>query len=242
MEKLTNEQRQVLLSGILGDGHLKNGRAIFSCIHKEYMELKKKLLGDLSLLVERKQNSGFKKDAFIYKLGTLAHPEIKEMEKYSTKRILEEIDELGIALWIADDGSRHKKNNFYNINTHALPRYEEEQHLLPFFNSIGIFPRITTETKKDGRCFSYLYIPKWEGAMELSRILRKLELNCYDYKLMPIEMEEAYFRNKDLEEFKMANSYGRTKIIKNGMGLTYKDILHKNVTSTEMRITNSANI
>lgn len=239
MKALTNEQKQVILSGILGDGRLKHGRAFFSCIHKEYMELKKKLLGDIGLLVERKENNGYKKGAFIYKLQTLVHPEIKKYESYSIEGILKELDELGIALWVLDDGSRHKKNNFYNINTHALDRQIEEDLLIPFFNKLNIFPKITTETKKDGRCFSYLYIAKWVGAMEISRILRKIPLECYSYKLMPIEMEEAYFKYKDLEEFKDMTSLQKTAYIKNEMGLKQKNKLLDNVTSTEMIFTDS---
>jgi hypothetical protein len=240
MKKLTNNQRQVLLSGILGDGSLRKGRGYFSCIHKEYMELKKNLLGEIALLVEKKQNSGYKKDAFIYSLYTIKHPEILEMETYSIEKILSELDELGIALWLADDGSRHKKNNFYNLNTHAINRDIEENIIIPFFNKINIFPKITTETKKDGRCFSYLYIPKWQGAMELSKMLRKLNLKCYDYKIMPFEIEELYFKLKDTKEFKNASNYQKTNIIKKELGISHNSFLHKNIKSVEMVYTNSA--
>lgn len=242
MKELTNEQKQVILSGILGDGHLKNGRAMFSCIHKEYMDLKKKLLGDLALLVERKENNGYKKGAFIYKLQTMAHPQIKAYESYTIEQVLSEIDDLGVALWMYDDGSRHKKNNFYNINTHALDRWVEEDILIPFFNKLNIFPKILTETKTDGRCFSYLYVSKWAGAMYLSRMLRKIPLECYDYKLMPIEMENAYFLYKDDEEFIKRQPYGKTAYIKTKLGLKGKDFLAENVSSTEMIFTDSRNI
>lgn len=242
MKELTNEQKQVILSGILGDGWTRNGRAGFSCIHKEYMELKKRLLGDLALLVERKENNGFKKGAFIYKLQTLTHPQIKIYEGYTIEKVISELDELGIALWLYDDGSRHKKNNFYNINTHALDRWVEEDILIPFLNNHNIFPKILTETKKDGRTFSYLYVSKWRGAMELSKMLRKVPISCYEYKLMPIEMEEAYFRTSSSEVFKSMTALQQTKYIKNEMGLGHNTKLAENVTSTEMVFTDSRNI
>ena len=41
---MTNNLKQLYISGILGDGHLKSSGAImFSCIHEEYMKWKKKL-------------------------------------------------------------------------------------------------------------------------------------------------------------------------------------------------------
>jgi len=74
MKDLTNEQKQTLLSGILGDGYLiKNGGGAmsFCCIHKEYLELKKELLGDLATEVKAVNNNGYKK-GIIYTLRARA--------------------------------------------------------------------------------------------------------------------------------------------------------------------------
>jgi len=243
MKELTNEQKQVLLSGILGDGCLRNGRAYFSCIHKEYMDLKKKLLGDLALLVEKKRNDGYKKGAFIFKLDTLMHPQIKEYQKYTVQQIVNELDELGIALLIFDDGSRHKKNNFYNINTHAQTREDEQDVIIPFLNKFDVYPTILTEAKKDGRIFSYLYVSKWNGAMVLSRMLRKFNLECYAYKLMPIEMENAYFEVKDKEDFlALTTPLKRTNYIKDYLNIERNKHMYSNVTSTEMVFTDSSKL
>ena len=237
--EITNEQKQVMISGILGDGSLhKTGAMSFNCIHKEYMELKKEFLGDLCIAdVRESMNMGYKK-APIYSISCRVSDFGKDLLNYTHKDLVNELDELGLALWMFDDGSRHKKNNFYNINTHAIDRNIEDKVLIPFFNKLNIFPKILTETKKDGRVFSYLYISKWDGAMELSRIMRKINLSCYDYKLMPIELEESYFLLKDEDSFKNSTSYQKTNIIKKGLGISSNSFLHKNIQSIEMAYTN----
>lgn len=233
--KITNEQKQVMLSGILGDGSLlKTGAMSFNCVHKEYMELKKKLLGDMCVAdVRESLNMGYKK-APIYSISCRVSEFGKELLNYTHLDLVNELDELGLALWMFDDGSRHKKNNFYNINTHAIDRNKEEKVLLPFFNKLNIFPKILTETKKDGRVFSYLYVSKWNGAMELSNTMRKINLSCYNYKLMPIELEESYFLLKDKEDFKNNSPYQKTNMIKDLLSINRDSHLYNNVTSIEM--------
>ena len=235
--EITNEQKQVMLSGILGDGCLKsNGAMVFNCAHKEYMELKKKLLGNLCTSdVRESMNQGYKK-AYIYTISCRVSEYGKSLLNYTHQDIVNELDELGIALWMFDDGSRHKKNNFYNINTHAIERNIEDKILIPFFNKLGIYPSVLTETKKDGRVFSYLYVSKWNGAMLLSKMMRKIGLECYDYKVMPMELEEAYFNIKDTEDFKNAKTpYKKTEIIKKHLGGNHFGFISKMVTSVEMK-------
>jgi hypothetical protein len=234
---ITNKQKQVMLSGILGDGSLikgGGGAMSFSCQHKEYLEFKKELLGYLASEVKERDNNGYKKGT-IYTLRCKANDYGKLLLDFSYEDIMKEIDDLGIGMWLADDGSRHKKDNFYNINTHAIDRNIEETVLIPYLNKRNIYPTILTETKKDGRVFSYLYISKWRGGMELSKMIRNLNLSCYDYKAVPIEIEEAYFRHKDLEEFKNKSTQGKTNFIKKYLNIGYKEFMHKNITGINMK-------
>lgn len=233
---ITNEQKQVMLSGVLGDGSLikdAGGAMSFSCIHKEYLELKQKLLGNLASEITERTNNGYKK-GIIFNLRVRANDYGKLLLKYDFEDIMKEIDELGIALWSFDDLSRHKKDNFYNICTHAIDREVEENILIPYLNKFNIFPKVLIENKTDGRMFSYLYVSKWRGAMELSSFMRKLNLKCYDYKLIPVEMEDAYFNIKDTEEFKAKTTQGKTNMIKKHLSIPYKDFMFKNVTSVSM--------
>ncbi len=56
--------------------------------------------------------------------------------------------------------------------------------------------------------------------------MRKLNLECYSYKLLPKELEDFYFEYKDTEEFKnRITSYSKTCFLKKKLGLTQKDFL-----------------
>jgi hypothetical protein len=66
----------------------------------------------------------------------------------------------------------------------------------------------------------------WSGVFELSRMMRKLDLDCYSYKLLPKELEDFYFDNKDTEEFmERKTSYAKTCFLKKKLGLKPTDYL-----------------
>lgn len=199
---ITNEQKQLMLSGLLGDGSVKHSHVTYNCMYEEYMDYKKRLAGNLSnTKVLESENLGYKKGSKIYSFGVSVNDYSKYLVSTPLSDTINDLDELGLALWIMDDGSLHRKNYFYNVNTHSFTREEEENILIPKLNEFGIYPTIMTEKKKDGRLFSYLYISKWEGAMVISKILRKYVVDCYKYKLIPQEIENAYF-NLDLNVMK----------------------------------------
>ena len=190
---MNNNLKQLYISGILGDGHLKaSGAIMFSCIHGEYMEWKKELAGGIGSEVYEIDNKGYKEDGRIFKYNISQNEIGKSFLNKNVEDYIEDLDELGIALWLYDDGSLHKKNLFYNINTHSFSREIEEDVLIPKLNSFGICPKITTETKKDGRCFSYLYVSKYKGAFVINDILNKYPLDCYKYKYIPKLIVDNY--------------------------------------------------
>lgn len=212
---LTNEQKQVLISGILGDGCISNHTSTIdsyyatNCKYKEYLEFKKNLLGSLCQfnninIVEHNGYSGNK----IYTLKTKKDSRISNIKDMSLKEILDNLDELGIALWIYDDGSLHKNKLFYNINTQAFPKEVQEEIFVPFFNKFNIFPKLTIERKKDGREFWYLRVSKYEGAFEVSNILSKYPLECYAYKRWSSETIQRW--SKLQEELKSTDISRRT--------------------------------
>lgn len=129
-------------------------------------------------------------------------------------------------MWCFDDGALHKKDYFFNLNTHAIDLETQTNVLIPFLNKFNIYPKVYSETKKDGRKFYYLYISLWSGVFELSRMMRKLGLDCYSYKLLPKELEDFYFDNKDTEEFmERKTSYAKTCFLKKKLGLKSTDYL-----------------
>lgn len=210
--EITNEQKQVMLSGLLGDGSVKQNHVTYNCMYREYMVFKRKLLGKLAKSeVIESGNLGYKKGSKIYTFSVHINNYSRYLVRAPLLETIKDLDELGLAMWLMDDGSLHKKNYFYNINTHSFSREEEENILIPKLNEFGIYPSIMTEKKKDGRLFSYLYISKWNGAMIISRILRKYMIDCYRYKLIPEEIENAYFKLTDINEFRaLPSEYART--------------------------------
>lgn len=190
---LDNNQLQVLLTGRLGDGHLttpKNNKSnsyyCTNCKYEEYILFKKKLLGNLSHNYSVNNNNGFS-NSKIFTLTTKRHKDMTTIKYISIKEILNTLDNLGIALWFYDDGSLHKDKMFYNLNTHKFSKEIQERLFIPFFNNLNIFPKITKESKKDGRVFYYLRISKFEGSYEINKILEKYPIDCYKYKLWSSE-------------------------------------------------------
>lgn len=210
-----NNLKQLYISGILGDGHLKSsGAMMFSCIYGEYMEWKKELASGIGSEVCETDNKGYKKDGRIFRYSLKTSEIGKSFLNKSVKECVKDIDELGLALWMYDDGSLHKKNLFYNINTHAFNREIEEEVLIPKLNEFGIFPKILTETKKDGRVFSYLYISKYKGAFIINDILNKFPLECYKYKRIPELIVNNYNYLKNKYKGTMINEPSLTLMIK----------------------------
>jgi hypothetical protein len=183
---LSESQLQVFISGLLGDGcvHTTSSNStlyITNCKYEEYIDYKSKLLGDMFKAKIRQAENGYAKTP-IYIMRSCSSQVLKDIKEWSIPELLEHITELGIALWFYDDGSLHKKNLFYNLNTHSFSKEVQEQYFIPFFNKLGIYPKLQVERKKDGRVFWYLRIGKFSGAAEVARILEKYPIECYSYK------------------------------------------------------------
>lgn len=190
---LSNEQLQVLLTGKFGDGNLKtpksctdNSSYSANCIYEEYLDFKIKLLGDLFCKKHFYETNGYKKTP-IYQFYTHVHPDITKIKNMSIEEGLNLMNELGLAMWLYDDGSLHKSDLFYNINTQAFSEEVNRELFVPFFARYDILAKPTIERKKDGREFWYLRVGKYDGANKISEILNKYPVTCYQYKVWSSE-------------------------------------------------------
>lgn len=209
--KLSNEQYQVLLTGKFGDGCLyrRNGlNANFmyttNSIHKEIVEFKYKLLGNLrpKASIRSSINRGYKPNK-IYAFASKTHPLITQFANEDWKDSLENMNDLGLALWFYDDGSLHKRGLFYNLNTQKFSK-EDNIYIAEYLQRKWEIKAIPTiERKKDGREFWYLRIRKFEGAFKISEIMRKYYLPCYSYKLISSETIQKW--SKLQEELKSSD-------------------------------------
>lgn len=186
LSDLTMEQEQVLLTGIFGDGCLhkngKNSTYTSNCIHKEYLEFKRALLGDLSIGDLHYTAINGYSGTPIYTMRSKTEERVTRVHNYTLETALSKLTDLGVAMWIYDDGSMHKDKLFHNINTHKYSEEINRELLIPFFNTYNIYPKVTKEVKRDGRVFYYLRVSKYEGSYEISKILEKYPVDCFKYK------------------------------------------------------------
>lgn len=196
---LTQNQIQVLLTGLYGDGCIVKQKDslssyyVTSSVKRSLLELKYHLLGDLSSgsIKEVDNSSGYSNNS-IFKFTSKRDPKIDEFFNQSTQDIIDNFTELGIALWFYDDGSLHKKNYFYNLCTHKYDKEYQEKYLIPLLNKFGIYPKLTIERKSDGREFYYLRIGKHDGAFEISEILSKYPVVGMEYKVWSSETSHEW--------------------------------------------------
>lgn len=190
---LSNEQIQVLLTGKFGDGCLSTPKSCVdnslyssNSIHEEYVDFKIKLLGNLVSKKSRISSNGYAKTP-IWQFHTHVSPDITKIKNMDIETALNLMDDLGVALWFYDDGSLHKTKLFYNLNTQAFSQEINQDLFVPFLSKFGIFAKPTIERKRDGREFWYLRISRYEGAYEITQLLNKYPVHCYNYKVWSSE-------------------------------------------------------
>ena len=190
---LSNEQIQVLLTGKFGDGCLSTPKSCVdnslyssNSIHEEYVDFKIKLLGNLASKKSRISSNGYAKTP-IWQFYTHVSPDITKIKNMDIETALNLMDDLGVALWFYDDGSLHKTKLFYNLNTQAFSQEINQDLFVPFLSKFGIFAKPTIERKRDGREFWYLRISRYEGAYEITQLLNKYPVHCYNYKVWSSE-------------------------------------------------------
>lgn len=196
MSRLSKDQKQVLVTGFLGDGCFTkqssgNYYYVSNSTDKEVLEKKSYLLGNLSLGVKKASQNGWgKKD--IYCLRSRTSDLIAQFKKAGLQNALDEMTDLGFSLWVYDDGSMHKKNLFYNICTHKYSKEVHESTIIPYLQSRGINAKILEENKKDGRKFFYCYIGKHDGAYKVNKILREHPIYTMEYKMWDRNYQKAW--------------------------------------------------
>lgn len=181
---MNNTVLQLLISGYLGDGCLnKDGSMSFSSKHREYLNFKKELCPEVFTDIKECKNNGYS-DSTLFTLRMKTSIMGKNFSR-DPNSFIKLIDELGLALWLYDDGSLHKDSHFFNINSHSFTKNFQESVLIPILNNFKIFPKIMIERKFDGRVFHYLYVPKQKGVYTISNLLKKYKVDCYSYKIIP---------------------------------------------------------
>jgi recombination protein RecA len=186
--RLTEDQRQLLLGGSLGDGSLRmqgghsaHFRVAHASSQKDYLEWKHAMLAPFALAIGRVGNGvGF---------STLTMPALGDLrrELYDAQgrravraTTLERLDARGLAVWYADDGSFDGSyarwgNGKARLNNKCL-RDEARAAVQSYLERIGVgCPR------DDGRRFSF----DSEQTARLHRLIAPYLHPAVDYKIHP---------------------------------------------------------
>lgn len=123
--ELNEKQKQIILSGILGDGNLKrNGsnyyyRETHAIKEKEYCKMKHDILspfiskGGFHLTDKRDGQWGFQ---------TRNSPTLKEYKKMTLIEVIDRLDKFGLIIYLLDDG--WKRDAGWNLSVAALSQEE----------------------------------------------------------------------------------------------------------------------
>lgn len=171
--KLSNEQQQIVLGGLLGDGHISpNGRYTESHCEseKEYLLWKVQKLSSLfrkNYTVHLKQ-AGTKmtidgvncNSQNQYGCATCINKQLQDMRLLSRMEIIDRLSELGFVIFCLDDGSNHyyhgvrKSHSQWTLGTCSFSE-EEAQHLVDHvsknFHIQGLWEYSKDHEKKDIR-------------------------------------------------------------------------------------------
>ena len=185
---VSKTQKQVLLGSILGDGSLRketnNCRVSFTQGYKQldYLKWKLELLGDLVTGKVREGKSGYC-DNKVYSTSTRI---IKELNIYNVpeeehvKRVLQNIDDLGVAVWFMDDGSNYCGS--LTIHTESFS-YNSQLLFQQFFKEkYGLDTHISKCTKNH-KVYYFLVFTK-ESSKKLSSIIGQYVPEIMRYKLV----------------------------------------------------------
>lgn len=209
---LSEGQTQVFLTARLGDGCISttnSGSTIYTsnCRYIEYLEFKKQLIGKGN--IKYQERNGYKQTP-IYTYYGGAWKELKDIKALNIEEVVNNLDYLGIALWFYDDGSLHKKDLYYNLNTQKFSREIQEDVFIPFFKKLGINAKVRVDNNHNTPLY-YLGINKYEGAYEINNILQRFPINCYSYKLWSSETIQKWSKLQEKLKSTDKNLTGRQK-------------------------------
>ncbi len=179
---INEDIKQLVLSGILGDGHIQQvrqkARIKFSSIHEEYIILKKSILS----IIENNNiscvcNNGYKKQK-IYIYNSNIYKDLLNYKNLQLTCILNQLNDFGLAMWFYDDGSF--KDNMGEIHTESFS-LNENNIICEYLNKQGFDCVVQKTKKKDGRIFYYIRMRKL-GTKKAHKIMRSYPLKCFEYK------------------------------------------------------------
>lgn len=211
-QRLSERQKQICLGGLLGDSSITprdNGACRVRFGHgidqKEYLEWKKRLMGDFIIQETPSMyiSKGYAKEpteAFIYE--TIVHEEFKRLYPlfYSSERkkrersiswkTIEDIDAFGLLIWYLDDGCLAKprekdKNGTVRLHTNAYPLPMQRIFVKWFWKKFRIEAKIQYNSTHGSHFLRFNTIESTQFLSLFYPFVAEVP-ECMNYKLLPI--------------------------------------------------------
>lgn len=208
-QPLSNDQYQIVLGTLMGDGCLiKSSKTELSNLYKVFWTHSEKQVDYLSWIKEqmfpfsvgklikyqrtdRVRKNG---DPLIqYHLQTIGHDAFNRIhnilyrgtKKFVTRRYLNKLDLLGIATWYMDDGSYSIKNKSMVLCTNGFSLSENRTIQKWFWQKFKIECKISKTTKKEtGKIYYYLRFCV-KDTIKFQDLISKYMIPSMQYKLNP---------------------------------------------------------
>jgi hypothetical protein len=192
---LTFEQKSLIFGSTLGDGSIilsqRRKNAYFKVDHcekqKDYLFWKRSVLG--SLVNTIRKNIDKRQNSIMYSFNTISHKDLNLLRdllyKDNIKVIKPEIEtylnDLSLAIWFMDDGTKSGKNN-YRIATDCFS--EEENYILTniLYQKFNIKPTVCKYTRNEKQYY-YLHINKFYSSI-MTDIIKPYIVECLKYKII----------------------------------------------------------
>lgn len=214
--------KQVMLGTLLGDGHLDildSGSCRLAITHcakqRDWLATKIKLTPNLNWSPIKsfipKASYGKGKEQFSSRSSTFRYQSDIFIDYVSSNKIrevtlntLKNLDWLGIATWIADDGSLHlSRDKGSSLRLHVENFSEKSVNvIIEFFNSRGLYPKKYKRSNTDG----YVLYFTGESLITISSNIAKFLPISMKYKVLP-EHRGIEFA---LEDYKSCIEFGYT--------------------------------
>lgn len=198
---LSHFQKSVIIGSILGDGHLRRivGRkdAFLEINHsikaREYVNWKYQILKDICLSEPKERKIDCKRTAI--RFFTRQHPIITQLYKefYREGRKIVppgfKLDQISLAVWFMDDGSKTKKRDLY-LNSQQFD-LKSQKRLLHALRLMGIRARLNKDKK-----YYRIRIYK-ESIPKFINLIKPYLHPCLLYKINGLSPVETYQEKPD---------------------------------------------
>jgi len=203
IKKITDIQKQIILGSLLGDGSIRYIKRLLQGLgtgvkmmqsrkRLDYLDFKKKLMSH-HITFETIQKSGWNKEP-MHTIGTECSTAITDIirdlnivnksgKKVVSKKWLESLTPIGIAIWYCDDGSySNRHGDKVTLSTHGFSKKENEIIIDYFRVTWGIEFIIVPQTKSGKKLYS-LRANK-DSSIKLLHLISDYIPPCMLYKSM----------------------------------------------------------